>query len=78
MDWLNYHHLHYFWLVAREGSIARAAEPLLLTHPTISKHLLQQVLLTHPTISKHLLQLEVSLKDKLFDRVGRNLVPPCP
>jgi LysR family transcriptional regulator, transcriptional activator of nhaA len=59
MDWLNYHHLYYFWLVAREGSIARAAE---------------QLQLAHPTISKQLRQLEASFEDKLFDRVGRNLV----
>ena len=59
MDWLNYRHLYYFWLVAREGSISRAAEHLHLAHPTISKQL-------------H--QLESSFKDKLFDRVGRNLV----
>ncbi len=59
MDWLNYHHLFYFWLVAREGSIARAAE---------------QLHLSHPTISKQLHQLEASFEDKLFARVGRNLV----
>ena len=59
MDWLNYHHLYYFWLVAREGSIARAAK---------------QLHLSHPTISKQLHQLESSFEDKLFDRVGRNLV----
>ena len=59
MDWLNYHHLYYFWLVAREGSIARAAEYLHLAHPTISKQLRQ---------------LEASFKHKLFDRGGRNLV----
>ncbi len=59
MNWLNYHHLYYFWLVAREGSIARAAE---------------QLHLAHPTISKQLHQLESSFEDKLFDRVGRNLV----
>ena len=59
MDWLNYHHLRYFWLVAREGSIARAAEHLHLAHPTISKQLRQ---------------LEASFERELFDRVGRNLV----
>ena len=59
MNWLNYNHLYYFWLVAREGSIARAAE---------------QLHLAHPTISKQLHQLESSFEDKLFDRVGRNLV----
>ena len=59
MDWLNYHHLYYFWLVAREGSIARAAE---------------RMRLTHPTISKQLSQLESFFDDKLFARVGRTLV----
>ena len=59
MEWLNYHHLYYFWLVAREGSIARAAE---------------RMRLSHPTISKQLSQLESALEGKLFDRVGRTLV----
>ena len=36
MEWLNYHHLLYFWTVAREGSIARASEVLSLAPPTIS------------------------------------------
>ncbi len=35
MEWLNYHHLYYFWTVAREGSIARAAERLSLASPTV-------------------------------------------
>jgi LysR family transcriptional activator of nhaA len=59
MDWLNYHHLLYFWTVAREGSIARAGERLHLSPPTISAQLRR---------------LERSLKEKLFRRVGRNLV----
>jgi LysR family transcriptional activator of nhaA len=59
MDWLNYHHLYYFWVVAREGSIARASE---------------QLHLAHPTISKQLRQLETALDDKLFERAGRKLV----
>jgi LysR family transcriptional activator of nhaA len=59
MDWLNYHHLFYFWSVAREGSIARASE---------------QLHLAHPTISKQLRQLEGALGDTLFERVGRKLV----
>ena len=59
MEWLNYHHLYYFWLVAREGSITRAAE---------------RMRLSHPTISKQLSQLESALEGKLFDRVGRTLV----
>ena len=57
-DWLNYHHLHYFWVVAREGSIVRACEVL---------HLSQ------PTISTQLQQLERSLGGELFERKGRGL-----
>lgn len=59
MDWLNYHHLMYFWVVAREGSVARACEKL---------HLAQ------PTISGQIRGLEKSLKANLFARSGRNLV----
>ena len=25
MEWLNYHHLLYFWMVAKHGSITRAS-----------------------------------------------------
>lgn len=59
MSWLNYHHLLYFWTVARAGSIARASEEL---------HLAQ------PTISSQLKLLEESLGHKLFERQGRKLV----
>ena len=46
MDWLNYHHLFYFWVVAKEGSIAQASKELRLAHPTISAqiHRLEDVL----------------------------------
>jgi LysR family transcriptional activator of nhaA len=59
MSWLNYHHLLYFWTVAREGTIARAGA---------------QLHLTQPTISSQLRTLEKALGAKLFNRVGRNLV----
>lgn len=59
MEWLNYHHLLYFWVVAREGSIAQACVQL---------HLAQ------PTISSQLRKLEQSLGEPLFKRAGRNLV----
>src|ERR1700731_1767972 len=58
MEWLNYHHLLYFWTVAREGSIARAC---------------QELNLAQPTISGQLRALEDSLGEKLFARVGRRL-----
>lgn len=58
MDWLNYHHLLYFWVVAREGSIAKACDIL---------HLSQ------PTISTQLSKLEQNVGNKLFQRSGRNL-----
>jgi LysR family transcriptional activator of nhaA len=56
---LNYHHLLYFYVVAREGSIARATTVLDLTQPTISGQLRT---------------LEKALGEKLFERRGRNLV----
>lgn len=59
MDWLNYHHLLYFWTVAREGSIARAAEALRLAPPTITGQIRA---------------LEETLGEKLFQRAGRGLV----
>lgn len=59
MEWLNYHHLLYFWMVAKHGSITRAAAELRLAHPTISGQI-------------H--RLEEVLGEKLFTRSGRNLV----
>lgn len=59
MEWLNYHHLLYFWTIAREGGVTRAAEKL---------HLAQ------PTLSTQLKQLEESLGAKLFVKAGRGLV----
>ena len=32
----NYHHLHYFWVVAKEGGMARAAERLGMAVQTVS------------------------------------------
>lgn len=58
MEWLNYHHLFYFWTVARHGSIAKAVEELRLAQPTISGQLRQ---------------LEEALGEKLFQRAGRGL-----
>ena len=58
MKWLNYNHLYYFWVVAREGSIARAAEELMVSQPTISIQLKD---------------LESAVGHRLFDRVGRGL-----
>ena len=36
MEWLNYHHLLYFYTVAREGSVTRASQALRLAQPTLS------------------------------------------
>lgn len=59
MEWLNYHHLLYFWTVARLGTIARAS---------------QELRLAQPTISGQIRALEDQLGEKLFQRAGRNLV----
>jgi LysR family transcriptional regulator, transcriptional activator of nhaA len=59
MGSLNYHHLHYFWVVAREGGLVAAAKSLRLSHPTLSAQI-------HA--------LEEQLGEKLFTKVGRKLV----
>jgi LysR family transcriptional activator of nhaA len=59
VEWLNYHHLLYFYTVAREGTMRRAAEVLRLAQPTLSGQIRK---------------LEESLGEKLFARQGRNLV----
>lgn len=59
MEWLNYHHLHYFWVIAREGSLTKAAARLHLTHSTLSTQLRA---------------LEEFLGSPLFERRGRSLV----
>ena len=59
MDWLNYHHLLYFWVIAREGSIKQACEVLTLSQPALSSQLRA---------------LEDAIGEKLFFRTGRKLV----
>jgi LysR family transcriptional regulator, transcriptional activator of nhaA len=48
MEWLNYHHLRYFWTVAKEGSMKKAAEKLRVSQPSISAQLseLEEALIT--------------------------------
>src|SRR5260370_12634210 len=36
VEFLNYHHLRYFWVVAKEGGLRKAAEKLHVSQPTIS------------------------------------------
>ena len=58
MDWLNYHHLFYFWTIAREGSVTLAAERLRLAQPTLSAQIRS---------------LETALGVRLFEKQGRGL-----
>lgn len=56
---LNYHHLYYFYTVAKAGSIAKATDTLLLAQPTISAQIKE---------------LEQFFKRPLFERRNRRLV----
>ena len=38
---MNYKHLHYFWVVAKAGSISRASERLHVTPQTVSGQLVE-------------------------------------
>ena len=58
MEWLNYHHLYYFWAAARVENITRASE---------------QLRLAPSTISSQIGKLEEMLGGKLFRKTGRNL-----
>lgn len=55
---LNFHHLHYFWAVAREGNLTRAA---------------QQLHVSQSALSSQIRQLEDQLGQALFTREGRSL-----
>lgn len=59
MEWLNYHHLLYFWTIARVGSLSRASEELNLSPSAISGQIRV---------------LETSLGEKLFVKSGRRLM----
>lgn len=56
MEWINYHHLLYFWTVAREGSLRAAA---------------QKLNISQPSISAQVSALEEALGEKLLRRDGR-------
>jgi LysR family transcriptional activator of nhaA len=59
MEWLNYHHLLYFWTVVRRGTLAAAAVELNLSPPTVSVQVRR---------------LEEALGETLLRRAGRRLV----
>ncbi len=58
MEFLNYHHLRYFWVTAKEGGLTRAATKLRVSQPSICTQI-------HA--------LEEALGEKLFRRSGRGL-----
>jgi len=60
VEWLNYHHLLYFWMVVRTGSVSAASAELRLAPPTISVQIRR---------------LEEQLGEKLLRRSGRRLLP---
>ena len=57
-DWLNYHHLLYFWTIAREGGVSKAAVRLRLSQPTVTARIRE---------------LERSLGTPLFLRTSRGV-----
>jgi LysR family transcriptional activator of nhaA len=57
-EWLNYHHLRHFWMIARHRSMTKAAAKLKISQSTLSEQLAE---------------LEDWLGQPLFDRRGREL-----
>jgi LysR family transcriptional activator of nhaA len=58
MNWFNYQHLYYFYMIAREGGVAKAATKLRLGQPTLSTQLKQ---------------FETALGHQLFERINRSM-----
>ncbi len=58
MEFLNYHHLRYFWVAAKEGGLTRAAGKLRVSQPSICTQIQA---------------LEHALGDKLLRRTPRGL-----
>jgi LysR family transcriptional activator of nhaA len=58
MEWVNYHHLLYFWMVAREGGLAPAGKVLRLSQSALSGQINS---------------LQQALGQPLFERRGRKL-----
>ncbi len=56
---LNYNHLYYFWMVAKEGNLTRAAGRLFIAQSALSSQIKK---------------LEYQLGKPLFEKEGRNLV----
>lgn len=59
MAWFNYNQFYYFWMIAREGGVTRAAA---------------RVRVSQSNLSEQLKQLEEALGHALFERRGRTLV----
>lgn len=59
-EWLNYHHLLYFWMTVKEGGVTSAARRL---------HVSQ------PTVSGQIRALEEQVGERLVERRGRSVVP---
>ena len=59
MQWINYHHLYYFYTIASEGGVTDATAKLRLAQSTLSAQLKQ---------------FEESIGHKLFERRNRRLV----
>ena len=57
-EWLNYHHLRHFWMIAKHHGMTRAAEKLNISQSTLSEQLAE---------------LEAWLGEALFERRGRQL-----
>ena len=58
MEYLNYHHLRYFWRVVRVGGVAEAARELRVSSPAVSSQIRE---------------LQEFLGEPLFSRSGRKL-----
>jgi LysR family transcriptional activator of nhaA len=71
---LNYHHLHYFWVVAREGSVTGAARALDVTQPTVSAQIGKlEDALGRDLFHRHGNRLELTDQGRLVQRYAADI-----
>lgn len=82
MEWLNYHHLYYFWVVCKEGGFSKAAAKLRISQSAISlqiskleTHLGEKLMVRGPRVFKltEAGQVTLSQAEEIF-RQGNDLL----
>ena len=73
MEWLNYHHLLYFWMVAKTGSIARELSPTV--HIMARCHFISNGMEAHKRGANEVVIEEQVIAQELVRLLKKGVVP---